>query len=114
MHRIQKLMLCIQEEYGQPVDIEYTMNLAESGEYTINLLQCRPLQVFKDTGKIRLPDGIPEEDILLESYGSSMGLSRCVDLDIIVYVDPVAYYDLAYAEKPTIAGNTGTRENICC
>ncbi len=43
MGQIQKLMQCIQTEYGQPVDIEYTMNLSEDGEYTINLLQCRPL-----------------------------------------------------------------------
>ena len=36
-----------------------------------------------------------------------MGLSRCVRLDMIVYVDPVAYYELAYADKPTIAKAIG-------
>ncbi len=107
MTKIRKLMHCIQEEYGQPVDIEYTMNLASGGEYTINLLQCRPLQVFQDTGKVRIPDDIPEDIKILESTGASMGLSRCVDLDLIVYVDPVAYYELPYVKKPTIAKQIG-------
>ena len=46
MLQMQKLMQIIQQEYKHPVDIEFTMNLSENGEYSINLLQCRPLQVF--------------------------------------------------------------------
>ena len=107
MQRMQQMMQCIQAEYGQPVDIEYTMNISESGEYTINLLQCRPLQVFKDTGKVRIPETVPEEKILLESFSASMGLSRCVKLDRIVYVDPVAYYNLPYVDKPKVAKQIG-------
>ncbi|MBR3004801.1 MAG: phosphoenolpyruvate synthase [Lachnospiraceae bacterium] len=107
MAQIRQLMQCIQGEYGQPVDIEYTMNLSDSGEYTINLLQCRPLQVFKDTGKVQIPENIPESEIVLESFGASMGLSRCVDLDMLVYVDPVAYYNLPYVSKPAVAKQIG-------
>ena len=108
MGRIATLMQCIQAEYGQPVDIEYTMNLSEEGEYTINLLQCRPLQVFEDTGKVMIPEDLPEEEIVLESKGASMGLSRSIDLDLILYVDPVAYYNLAYADKPSVARAIGS------
>lgn len=103
MGQIQKLMQIIQQEYGQPVDIEYTMNLSEDGEYTINLLQCRPLQVFEDTGKVTIPEDLSQEQIVLESRGASMGLSRSIELDLILYVDPVAYYNLAYVDKPTVA-----------
>ena len=73
----------------------------------INLLQCRPLQVFQDTGEVTVPKDIPEEDILLETRGASMGLSRKIRLDMIVYVDPVRYYHLPYNEKTRIASLIG-------
>ena len=103
MRQMQEMMLLLQEEYGQPVDIEFTMNLAESGEYMINLLQCRPLQVFRDTKEILIPENLPEESILLSSEGASMGLSREMPLDLIVYVDPVSYYNTPYKEKTRVA-----------
>ena len=107
MQMIRKMMRVIQEEYGQAVDIEFTMNLSESGEYVINLLQCRPLQVFRDTGNVRMPEELSEEDLLLFSEGASMGLSRELPLDHIVYVDPVAYYNMPYAKKDLIAKAVG-------
>ena len=107
MQMIRKMMRTIQDEYEQAVDIEFTMNLSESGEYVINLLQCRPLQVFKDTGKVAMPEELPEEELLLLSEGASMGLSRELPLDYIVYVDPVAYYKMPYAKKDLVAKAIG-------
>ena len=103
MKQIQAIMQLIQKEYEYPVDIEFTVNLSETGEYSINLLQCRPLQVFKDTGKVKIPEHIPEENIILENVHSSMGLSRNVKMDIIVLVDPIAYYHMPYAKKTNVA-----------
>jgi hypothetical protein len=107
MERMQRMMHLIQEEYGEPVDIEFTVNVSENREYMINLLQCRPLQVFQDAGEVSLPENVPENEILLETRGASMGLSRKTKLDYIVYVDPVAYYNLPYADKPEIAALIG-------
>ncbi|MDC7291997.1 PEP/pyruvate-binding domain-containing protein [Butyrivibrio sp. DSM 10294] len=107
MSRMQQLMQLIQAEYEHPVDIEFTLNLSESGEYSINLLQCRPLQVFKDTAEVEIPKGVSEDKIILESVGASMGLSRSVPIDLIVYVDPKAYYNMPYADKPGIASVIG-------
>ncbi len=107
MEHMQQMMHLIQQEYGEPVDIEFTINISESGEYMINLLQCRPLQVFQDTGSVSIPDDLPEERILLETRGASMGLSRKIRLDRIVYVDPVKYYHLPYNEKTQIASLIG-------
>jgi len=103
MERMRRMMRTLQEEYDYPVDIEFTLNISESGEYMINLLQCRPLQVFQNTEQVRIPELIPEKNIILESYGASMGLSRKIILDRIIYVDPVAYYNLPYARKAGIA-----------
>lgn len=103
MEQMRMMMQCIQSEYEYPVDIEYTMNLSENGEYTVNLLQCRPLQVFKNTDRVIVPEDVSEENVVLESYGATMGLSRCIDIDTVVYVDPAAYYNFPYAEKANVA-----------
>ena len=107
MTALQSMMRLIQDEYGEPVDIEFTINVSSRGEYMINLLQCRPLQVFRDTGSVRVPAGVPAEEILLETRGASMGLSRALDMDFIVWVDPLAYYHLPYKEKAEIASLIG-------
>ena len=108
MKQIQAIMQLIQKEYEYPVDIEFTVNLSETGEYSINLLQCRPLQVFKDTGKVKIPEHIQEENIILENVHSSMGLSRNIKMDLIILVDPIAYYQMPYAKKTNVARLIGT------
>ncbi|MBQ6364386.1 MAG: phosphoenolpyruvate synthase [Lachnospiraceae bacterium] len=108
MRQFREMMQLIQSEYGQPVDIEFTVNQSQSGEYVINLLQCRPLQVFKDTGNVTVPADLSAQKVLLESQSASMGLSRDVPLDLIVYVDPIAYYEMPYAEKSLIARVIGS------
>ena len=99
MEQMKRMLHCIQEEYEYPVDTEFTINISESGEYSVDLLQCRPLQVQKGRSGTVIPPDIPEADILLESKGSSMGMCRVTDLDIIVYVDPVKYYNMPYRDK---------------
>ena len=108
MEQLKEMMQVIQKAYRQPVDIEFTLNLDRTGEYMINLLQCRPLQVFMDTGEVFIPDTLPPERILMSLKGASMGLSRELPLDLIVYVDPVAYYNLPYYEKNSVAKAVGS------
>ncbi len=43
MSDLKGMLSTIQKHYEYPVDIEYTINISEKGEYVINLLQCRPL-----------------------------------------------------------------------
>lgn len=40
---------------------------------------------------------------MLESIGASMGISKASSLDLIVYVDPIKYYELPYKEKDLVA-----------
>ena len=103
MDQMKRMLHCIEEEYDYPVDTEFTVNISENGEYSIDLLQCRPLQVLKgETGTVIPPD-IPEEEILLESRGASMGITGTTSLDTIVLVDPLRYYDLPYKDKDQVA-----------
>ncbi len=103
MEQMRRMLACIQEEYEYPVDTEFTINISQSKEYSVDLLQCRPLQVLKTAGGTVIPDNIDENSILLESRGSSMGMCRTTSLDIIVYVDAVKYYSMPYKEKDLVA-----------
>ncbi len=99
MEQMKTILSAIQKEYEYPVDTEFTINLSEDGDYVINLLQCRPLQVYQDAEEMELPEDVPAEQILFECRGSAMGLSRYEKLDLIVAVDPVNYYNMPYKEK---------------
>ena len=103
MDQMKRMLHCIQEEYDYPVDTEFTINISDNGDYSVDLLQCRPLQVQRSSGGTVIPEVIPEDNILLENMSSSMGLSKASELDIIVYVDPVNYYNMPYRDKPAVA-----------
>ncbi|MBR5730985.1 MAG: phosphoenolpyruvate synthase, partial [Firmicutes bacterium] len=105
MEQMRRMLRTIQEEYDYPVDTEFTINVSESGDYSIDLLQCRPLQIRLQHAdqEAAVPTDIPEEHILLESRGASMGMSKVSKLDTIVYVDPVNYYNMPYKDKTTVA-----------
>ena len=107
MEQMRRMLHCIQEEYEYPVDTEFTINISESGEYSVDLLQCRPLQVQKGRSGTVIPPDIPGDNILLESRGASMGMSKALSLDLIVYVDPVKYYNMPYKEKDLVAKLVG-------
>jgi len=97
----------IEAEYEYPVDTEFTINLSENGDYVINILQCRPLQVFQDSGETTMPENVADCDVLFECHGSAMGLTRSEKIDLIVYVDPVNYYTMPYRDKYNVANAVG-------
>ena len=99
MTEMRRILAAIQREYDYPVDTEFTINLSESGDYVINLLQCRPLQVYQDAEEADMPENVATDSVLFECKGSSMGLSRLEKLDIVVAIDPVNYYNMPYKDK---------------
>ncbi len=102
MEDMKTLLHALQEAYQFPVDIEFTINLAPSGEYLIALLQCRPLQLTPEGEPVEIPQPKDGHSILLETKGVSMGFSRKTALDLIVSVDPIAYYEMPYREKYSV------------
>ena len=99
MADMRDILALIQTHYEYPVDTEYTINFAPDGSYVIDLLQCRPLQVSAQGDKITVPNGIDKQNILLETRGVSMGFSRELPLDAVVWIDPILYYQLPYRRK---------------
>ncbi len=107
MEQMRRMLRTIQTEYEYPVDTEFTINISDTGEYSIDLLQCRPLQVSRGSNGSDIPTGIPAEHILLHNKCASMGMSKASNLDIIVYVDPVKYYEMPYSKKAYVAALIG-------
>ena len=99
MSDMRDILGLIQSHYEYPVDTEYTINFAPDGGYVIDLLQCRPLQLTAEGDKITVPDRADKNNILLETKGVSMGFSRELNLDAVVYIDPILYYQLPYRRK---------------
>lgn len=96
------ILKTLERAYDHPVDIEYTVNVGEDGSFMLNLLQCRPLQSLSGPNEVRFP--IDEvDDTVFHIKGASMGNSREVRVDEVVYVDPEAYYRCPYRKKPQVA-----------
>jgi hypothetical protein len=99
---LMQLMSVIQKEYNYPVDIEFTCNFTEQGDFLINLVQCRPLQVGGIGAKVTIPD-IQDEKVFFELSGGTMGGAVVQPVDIVIQVDPEGYYQFPYKKKYNIA-----------
>ena len=103
---MRQILKTLESAYDNPVDIEYTVNVGENGSFVLNLLQCRPLQSLSGTNAVQLPadDAV---DVVFHIQDASMGNSREVAIDEVVYVDPEAYYRCPYRKKPQVAAMVG-------
>ena len=96
-------MKALEWVYGNPVDIEYAVNLDSEGDFVVNLLQCRPLYLGKEGETVNLEEANPKE-VFFEIKDSSMGPSGKRKIQVIVQVDPVLYYEYPYNKKYDVAG----------
>ncbi len=99
------ILKTLQKVYTVPVDIEYTVNFSETGDFKVCLLQCRPLQ-SGEHAKITMPD-YKKENTFLHVKKNCMGATRKTPLDLVIYVDPYAYYTWPHAKKPRVARAIG-------
>ncbi len=102
---MQEILMTLQRHYGKAVDIEYTVNISEAGEFQINLLQCRPLHTGGHEA-VEIPK-CEEKDTFFHITKNVMGTSRRQRIDVAACVDPHGYYNFPYAKKPDIARAVG-------
>lgn len=109
-----RLMLkTLESAYDYPVDVEFSLNVRDDGEYNINLLQCRPLQV-QGTEQIELPEMLaPPEARIIESSGAVIGISRLATVDRLIYISPEGYAALPIGKRYEVARVIG-RINATC
>ncbi|MCD8068426.1 MAG: PEP/pyruvate-binding domain-containing protein [Lachnospiraceae bacterium] len=99
---MQRMLKVLDEVYENPVDIEYTVNLDENGDFVVNLLQCRSLYTGTQGGQVPIP-ALPPEDIFFSLKDSSMGNAKELKIDAVVQIDPIGYYNYPYNKKTKVA-----------
>jgi hypothetical protein len=107
---MQSILKSLEQVYGNPVDIEYTVNFEEKGEFVINLLQCRPLYTGSLQGKLELPQ-LRSDNIFFDLVDSSMGSTGVHRLDAVILIDPRKYYEYPHNLKPQAAVAVGKINN---
>ena len=79
--------------YRVPVDIEFTVEVKAKyphPDYKLSILQCRPLSMRVDGGKVNLPAELPAEDVVLHSF-HLIPNGRVEDIRYLVLVNPHTY-----------------------
>lgn len=105
---MQRMLKTVEKAYEYPVDIEFTVNFDSSGQMKINIVQCRPLQTRGDYDKkIKFPDSLRKENIIIKSNGNFLGSSISEAIDYIIYIDPKGYSLLPVPEKYELARTIG-------
>ena len=100
---MREILSTLEAAYSNPVDIEFTVNFFPGGEYKINLLQCRTLQV-RGTEATELPAVEIDDDArIIEARGAVIGHSRLIDVDLFIYVVPEIYGYLPIQQRHEVA-----------
>jgi len=100
---MRTILTTLEGVYSRPVDIEFTANFFGDGDYRLNLLQCRTLQV-KGAEAAALPSVVIDEDArIIEARGAVIGHSRLVDVDLFIYVVPELYGHLPIQRRHEVA-----------
>lgn len=103
---MQKILKTLERVYGNPVDIEYAVNMDDEGDFVVNLLQCRPLYLGQEGESIDVKD-LHLKETFFDIRDSSMGASGKRKIDVVVQVDPVLYYEYPYGKKYDAAAAIG-------
>ncbi len=103
---LKDIMVVVSKEYEYPVDIEFAVNFNEEGEFVLNLLQCRPLQVGGIGVKVEVPE-IAEEKCFFSLNGGTMGGAYYQPVDVVIQIDPKSYYEYPYNKKANVARTIG-------
>jgi len=103
---VRKALSTLCTAYNYPVDIEFTANFTQDGEFRFNLLQCRPLQT-KGIGRVMEAPQPRHEHIFFSSTGDFMGGNVRLYFDYVVFVKATEYLDLADQDKYQAARTIG-------
>lgn len=99
---LRAMLATLHSAYRHPVEIEFALNVLQDGDYRINLLQCRPVQMRSaDMGAQMTPrDDLPTP---IAAQGAVIGPSRHIRPDRLVYVVPSHYGAMNQGERLDVA-----------
>ena len=104
---MRQLLDELERAYAYPVDIEFTVHLAEDGTPSINLVQCRPLQTLGEAQQVQLPAQVPTDRLLFSTQGRFMGGNIDQPIDRVIHVDGRRYSALSIPQRFAVARLVG-------
>lgn len=104
---MHEMLSVLERAYDYPVDVEFTANFFDGSEPSVNLVQCRPLQVAGGGSSVPAPPELSRRDVILSAGGAVIGRSRAQKIDRFIYVVPEAYAQLSQGDKYTVARLVG-------
>ncbi|KPK63927.1 MAG: hypothetical protein AMK73_04885 [Planctomycetes bacterium SM23_32] len=87
---VREVLETVEACYRYPVDIEFTLDLAERDRVSFCLLQCRPLTQRTEFLPAALPMGLPDEDVLFTTR-RAVPNGELHDVRYIVLIDSRSY-----------------------
>ncbi len=94
---MSEALVLLEQHFHSAVDVEFTLRIpdpnASPPDVKISLLQCRPQSSFKATVKIKIPEGLAEEDIILSSH-FIVPQGYLTNIRHVIYVPPEKYFAL--------------------
>ncbi|MFH2058307.1 MAG: PEP/pyruvate-binding domain-containing protein [Pseudomonadota bacterium] len=100
---MDRILKTIEDAYKVPVEIEFTVNHNTANEIQVNLLQCRPFKIIRNTIHIDVPETINPDKIFIQTQGHFMGGNVSLPITCIIWVDPQNYAAASVSEKYSVA-----------
>lgn len=102
---MRDLCRILQEAYNHPVDIEFTGNFSNNGNFRINLVQCRPFhaKIVGEASRVRVPEKLAEDQVLFRTRGPIVGHSLATSVSRLIYVVPSVYGQMNMTQRYSVA-----------
>jgi len=105
---MREMLQILQEAYGCPVEMEFTLNFLRDGSYRINVLQCRPVSMRIDAAAPPLDRSqLGPGSVVMEARGAVVGQGRRTLIDRVIYVSPGVYGKLGDGQRHEVASVVG-------
>jgi hypothetical protein len=111
---LSKMLRLLEEHYHSAVDMEFTVHI--TNPYTlppqvqISLLQCRPQSILKEAKAGKIPDHLPEKDILFSTH-FMVPRGQIEDIRHVLFVPPETYFSLDTAKARKDIGGVISKIN---
>lgn len=110
---IRTALARLEKAYGTPVDTEFTIEIVHNypyPDYKLHMLQCRPLSMHSDIGKITIPNDVPQADVLFRAH-DLIPDGKVEGVRYLVFVDPEKYRQIPSLEIKLELGRVVSRLN---
>jgi hypothetical protein len=104
---MKDILALLSKVYDYPVDIEFTANFTNKGDFKMNLLQCRPLQTRGLGRSVKMPKIADNKDCFFSQKGNFMGGNVRLPIEYVIYVKAKEYLALSEQDKYSVARQIG-------